>query len=33
MKKYTDVIPSDVVVLLKVGEETASLQEAALNAI
>jgi len=33
MKKYNDIIPSDVVVLLKVGEETASLQEAAQNAI
>jgi len=33
MKKYTDIIPSDVVVLIKVWEETANLQEAAQNAI
>jgi len=33
MKKYKNIIPSDVVVLLKVWEETANLQEAAENAI
>ncbi len=33
MKNYTNIIPSDVVVLLKVWEETANLQEAAKNAI
>jgi type IV pilus assembly protein PilC len=33
MKKYTNILPSDVIVLLKVGEETANLQQAAKNAI
>jgi len=33
MKKYNNIIPSDVVVLLKVWEETANLEEAASNAI
>ena len=33
MKRYTHILPSDVVVLLKVGEETANLQQAAKNAI
>ncbi len=33
MKKYTHILPSDVVVLLKVWEETANLQQAAKNAI
>jgi len=33
MKEYTDIIPSDVVVLIKVWEETANLKEAAENAI
>ena len=33
MRKYTHILPSDVVVLLKVWEETANLQQAAKNAI
>jgi len=33
MKNYTYIIPSDVIVLLKVWEETANLQESAKNAI
>jgi len=33
MKKYIHILPSDVVVLLKVWEETANLQQAAQNAI
>lgn len=33
LKKYTYIIPSDVVVLLKVWEETATLQQASENAI
>lgn len=33
LKNYTYIIPSDVVVLLKVWEETANLQESASNAI
>ena len=33
LKDYTYLIPSDVVVLLKVWEETANLQESASNAI
>ena len=33
MKRYTHILPSDVVVLLKVGEETANLQQASKNAI
>ena len=33
MRKYTNILPSDVVVLLKVWEETANLQQAAKNAI
>jgi len=33
MKKYTNIIPSDVVVLIKVWEDTANLQESAENAI
>ncbi len=33
MKKYTYIIPSDVIVLLKVWEETANLEESARNAI
>jgi len=33
MKKYTYIIPSDVVVLLKVWEETANLEDSARNAI
>ena len=33
MKNYTHIIPSDVIVLIKVWEETANLQEAAKNAI
>jgi len=33
LKNYTYLIPSDVVVLLKVWEETANLQESASNAI
>ena len=33
MKEYIHILPSDVVVLLKVGEETANLQQAAKNAI
>jgi len=33
LKKYNQIIPSDVVVLLKVWEETATLQESAKNAI
>lgn len=33
LKNYTYIVPSDVVVLLKVWEETANLQESASNAI
>lgn len=33
LKKYTYIIPTDVVVLLKIWEETANLQESAKNAI
>lgn len=33
LKKYLNIIPSDVVVLLKVWEETANLQDSASNAI
>jgi len=33
LKNYTNMIPSDVIVLLKVWEETANLKEAASNAI
>ena len=33
MKEYSTIVPSDVVVLLKVWEETANLEESAKNAI
>ncbi len=33
MKDYEEIIPSDVVVLLKVGEDTANLSKAARNSI
>ncbi len=33
LKNYTNIIPSDVVVLLKVWEETANLEDSASNAI
>jgi type IV pilus assembly protein PilC len=33
MKDYDDLIPSDVLVLLKVGEETATLKESLDNIV
>lgn len=33
MKKYNNIIPTDVIVLLKVWEETANLEESSKNAI